>query len=427
MNTKLKNLLKSDKVHSLADSALNSIFRMASGIVLARLAGAETFASYLLFVTAQMTVMSLVSTLTDTPLLNVASGQKPTERDALIQWNAKRSFRIRMKIAGFAIGLTPLIHLLQLDMYLYAGFAASTIAAISAQFQRARLQALFQMKRALFADATAIAVVCLCTILGWAYLKDASLGYWWGCSLGFFAAAQIMGFRSLSHNTSNPSSELTESITRNGYVMLKGSLANAACSRLHPYLIQIVSSSLAVASYGAAWTVLGPIRLATVALTNLLRPRLAAFRGRGDHQAFALLLRQSRFLILSVGLCLGLFFVLLGESIISFVFGSQIQASSLLLTFAIAYATLDAYTTTQMIQLQIQNKEGSRLTTRYRILAAVASVSLVIPCLFFFGLSGAFASLLIAEAAYATFAQNALREKPKCEPLVHSMQANANT
>lgn len=416
MKTKAKRLLKSDTFSSLADNALNSVFRLATGVAIARIAGAEAFASYVLLATAQITVMSWASTYIDTPLLNKASSLPKLERDSITYYSAKRSKRLQGRLALIALACYPLIRYTGMDTITYLGFVASSLCIVSSQFQRARLQTHFKTRTALAADSFSIAVVILGTSLAWIHADQLSSGFWWSSAAGYLIASVFMATRVESPTPTVSFPSLQEEIKKTGQAMIAGSLANTACSRLHPYLIAIASNAATVASYGATLTVLGPMRMAIMALANILRPRLAFHKGQGDRQSFTHLIGNAKRLIVGLGLSLSLFFWVLGPQILDFVFGPEVQVSSVLLVLAVIYATLDAYTTTQMIQIQIQNVNGARQTSRYRIAAAAISIGLALPCIHFLGLYGAFTSLILAEAGYAIMAGRALRNLTAEEP-----------
>jgi len=416
MKARLLKTLASDKLSSLANTAILSIFRLVAGVAIARMAGVESFAAYVLLVTAQITIASLVATCCDTPMLSIASGLNRKQRDSLIQATKRRSRYYRLSILGAGLLFYPIIRVYYSDTAVYFGFLLSTVAVVSAQFQRARLQALFKMNLAIVADTIAVLLIALSTYLAWRLYNDASLGFWCGSLVGFSISAHVMSRKAPIKEPVAPNPELAARTARNGRAMLSGTLANALCSRLHPYLIQLSTSAAAVASYGAAWTFLGPIRMAIVALTNILRPRLASFHGKGQVNEFSSLLLRARILITALGSVLLCFFLAFGSESVILLFGNELQVPTGILCLAALYATLDALTTTQMIQLQIEKRNGSKLASKYRITAALISILLALPLLYFMGLAGAFASLLVSEACYALLAWSALR----------SNQASAN-
>jgi len=402
----LVSTIASDKVCSLSDSAINALYRLAAAVLIARMAGAEALACYVLMATAQISLSSIAAAASETPMLNHASRLGPERRREVLAWSAHRSRRIRLGTGAAGIAISPLAIRLGLDPWIYAGFVLSTLFYLSAQFERARLQALFATKQALPADCIAIACsLCACIIA-----PDPALGLWWGSACGLALATEFMKGRYKPGAAPAAQSDAARALRRSSAPTLAGCLANTACSRLHPYIIQFAGSAAAVASYGAASSLLGPMRFASVALSNLLRPRLAAAGGGSDKAER--LAQQSKILIVSMGTAATALMIAAGPQLAQVVFGSDIQLTGALLALAAAYGSVDALSTLQMIRLQTaQLESGASLAFRFRLLAAGISLGLALPCLHLFGLKGAFVSLIAAECAYVHAASRHLKTK----------------
>ena len=207
--------------------------------------------------------------------------------------------------------------------------------------------------------------------------------------------------QTLVHALDASSQKLVQTARQQGRAMLRGSLANSACSRLHPYLLGAITNPDMLAFYGVLWTLIGPVRLLSMALTNLLRPRLSLFFNQERPADFERIYRSALALLCAAGLVASGAGVWLGPWGIELLFGTTLAPASQWLSLALIYATLDAVTTCQMIAVQIKREDGAALTARLRIHAAILSLALVIPATVCLGLTGTIGSLLIAEAYYA--------------------------
>lgn len=187
--------------------------------------------------------------------------------------------------------------------------------------------------------------------------------------------------------------------------MLRGSLANSACSRLQPYLLGAIANAEMLAFYGVLWTLIGPVRQLSMALTNLLRPRLALFHNQQRPVEFARMYRSALSVLSAAGILASAAALWLGHPSVTFLFGPELAPASQWLSLALIYAALDAITTCQMVAVQIKREDGAALTARLRIHSAIISLVLVIPATVFCGLSGTIGSLLIAEIYYAIACQ----------------------
>ena len=76
----MKVFRNKDKFFGIADSMVISIARLAAGVALARLAGAEGFAQYLLFSMAAVILLNIPVTAVIIPMINLATGMDPPHR-----------------------------------------------------------------------------------------------------------------------------------------------------------------------------------------------------------------------------------------------------------------------------------------------------------------------------------------------------------
>ena len=395
-----------DKFYALADSALGSLMRFASGILIARLGGANEFADFVLCSTALYIITGLSSARIENPMLNMAPGISKEHRIRLIRWTEQRSIKtaiILAAIGGFSLLAT---HQVSIDFPTLPAVIAAIVFAIVAQFHRARLLATFQTKIALLADLTIPVFTIGHTIFYWKMGASVNEGYWYGFAAGSLASALIMAIaRPVTHGP-KPNEEHRMKAAESGRLMLIGSAANSTCSRLHPFILKSIAGANVLAQYGVAWTFLGPIRLITTAYTSLLRPRLSQLNGQRGQVRTSKIMLQSYIAIMVAGSVLSLILYIAGPIISGIIFGESLILSSNLLLITAIYATLDAMTSLKTIELQVTRKDGSRQATNLRVLSAGISIVLVVPGTLYFGAIGAIGSLLVSEAIYLTLALN---------------------
>ncbi|MCH6258087.1 lipopolysaccharide biosynthesis protein [Puniceicoccaceae bacterium K14] len=397
---KLGNL---DKLYSMFDAAMLSVSRLLVGVVIARTSGVDDFSQYILFTAISVIFTNLVSSRFITPLSNLAAGRSRDERRKVYHWARIRIRRTHLValclvlVAGIFVAEGAIAWLVLL------GFGLASVLELERYRLRTQLQIGFEMKRGALADAAGIAIMGIIFAGGIVLFELPVLFFWWGSVVGSLVSIILMNPNS-EKGSPNDSDELGEADSRSlesiGSTMLIGSVANSACSRVQPFALKTLGGSIAVASFGAAWTFVGPIRMLTAALGGMLRPRLALYHNRGDKKSFQSLARRVNALLGACGGAGVLFSAFFGTEAMIFVFGDSLKSAGILLPFALAYGTIDAMTSMQMIGLQVLGKKGAQAATRLRITTAVASVILLIPSCYYWGALGAYGSLLVAEAIY---------------------------
>lgn len=392
-----------DKFYGLADNAFLSLFRFGSGLAIARLCGTEVFAAYILLITTSVIFQILPSTRYLIPLLNRGTGAAPQEYAALCTW-AQRGVE-RATLVFLLIGSLTLVCLPNLPFDQCTGFAflAATACQLWQHSKRTRLQMEFKQAQALLTDLLACGLHIGLSIWLWQRGLDLHTAFWCGAAAAAIVGGCLMArhVRRIEIQAETDIQPLLESAQSKGRAMLRGSIANTACSRLQPYLLAWIASPSTLAFYGVLWTLIGPVRLLSMALTNLLRPRLALYQNQQQPQQFQRTYRLALVILIGGGTVatLGAFF--LGDWAIGLLFGTELAPAAKWLSLALIYATLDATTTCQMIALQIRRDDGAAITSRLRVHAAIISLALVIPATLSLGLTGTIGSLLLAELYYA--------------------------
>ena len=392
-----------DKFYGLADNAFLSLFRFGSGLAIARLAGAEVFAAYILLVTTSVIFQILPSTSYLIPLLNRGTGAAPQEYAALCTW-AQRGVE-RATLGFLLIGSLTLLCLpnLPVDLPTGSAFLATACCQLWQHTKRTRLQMEFKQAHALLADLLASGLHLGLSAWLWHRGLPLHTAFWCGAAAGAILGGSLMArhMRRLKLDADADTQPLIDSAQSKGRAMLRGSIANTACSRLQPYLLAWIASPEMLAFYGVLWTLIGPVRLLSMALTNLLRPRLALYQNQQQPAQFKRTYNLALVILIGGGAAATLGAGILGDWAISLLFGAELGPASRWLSLALVYATLDATTTCQMIALQIRRDDGAALTARLRIHAAIISLALVVPATLYLGLTGTIGSLLLAELYYA--------------------------
>lgn len=392
-----------DKFYGLADSILSSIFRFGCGIAVARFGTTDEFAGYILLITAAVIFQTLPNTSRLIPLLNRGTGAAPQQYEHLCIW-AQRGVE-RAALVFILVGAVVLFTWPQLPInYLTCiGFLIAVAAQLWQQYYRTRLQLEFNQKHAVIATSISSCIHLFATAFIWQQGISLLAAFWWGAYLaaltnGYYMRQHCKKIKKIRHLERT---QYIQQAQTDGLHMLRGSIANSVCSRIQPFLLSIIVSTQAIAFYGALWTLIGPLRLFSIAITNLLRPRLALFHNNNQPHQFQRFYRSAILSITTFGIIACILAALFGTTIVQTFFGLDLAPAGTWLSLALLYATLDAMTTSQMIALQIKHPEGPRLSSKLRINAATISLLLVIPASYTLGIAGTFLSLILAESYYA--------------------------
>jgi O-antigen/teichoic acid export membrane protein len=413
-----------DKFYGFADSGLISLFRFASGIGMAQIAGAEGFATYVLLMSTAVIFQMLPTTLFLTPLLNQGNSGEENCYITLHRWAKRGILRAALLFSG--IGTVVLLLLPQETLPIATGlcFLAAASTMLLQQFLRARLQLEFKQRQAFIADCATVAIHIGCSLSLWKSGLTTQSSFWLGACIASLLGSALMR---LSLGRTSPAYECNHALLKtaasSGRVMLIGSIANTACSRFQPFVIGLIANTSAIAQYGVAWTLIGPIRMLSMALTSLLRPRLSRCCKTQDRKAFQSIYHKALLLIAAAGGIgiLASFFV--GNWTIAILFGDELSSASKLLPLALLYATLDAMTTSQMVACQIGEADGPARTSKLRVHAAIISLLLLVPMTYALGLYGTLGSLIIAELYYAVRINSKNRRHPNPDDVLGSRSA----
>lgn len=395
-----------DKFYALAQIASSSLLRLFASLLIARYDDIHLFSHYVVLITIYTIIETMFTSLYIIPALSQSHDSDKLQINKLYSYLHQKTKRF--SIAVLAVGIIFLLFQSRNEGVFTTNlaFIISTALMPYALLCKAILQRLFKNKYLFIYTFVAIilqiAFIAICYHIG----TPLQLGFW----LGFIIGNLLLIFLSRAHLPSlHPfSSKWCKDIKNTGKQVFIGSIANTLCSRLFPFFLQIYSGAIATAHFGAAWTFIGAIRLFSMSIQTIIRPRLALHLYNDPHK-YLLTLRISYLSMLVIGIFSVTLVYLYGENFISYIYGSDFLHIGSYLYIAFLYAMIDAITSIQMVSLQISRTDGSKIATRLRIFSAIISLLLATPGIYYFGAKGAWLALLIAEGLYMTLAIYPLR------------------
>jgi len=393
---------KSDKVFGISAIAARSLSRLFAAVLLARICGPELYGVFVLCIAIESVSTALLNACNLAPMLSIGPGLPEDQREAFLRHAARRHVRwsVGFGLAGSAIAMA--ISTTQLGWLYWTAFALAMIGGSCLNAVRAIQQARFQIRRGFTAEVLGVAVPVLAVALT-KTCDPASV-----LTVYFLTAAIAAGAASVSLLTSWPDHQtailsmvpptVRIRFARMGLPMAIGSVANSACSRIHPFVLQAAAGFAAVGTFGVASTTIGPIRMLSMALCSIIRPRLSLLSSQGPN---ALGLASKICALLAILGAIGVLLCLLvGTQAITWVFGADYAAVGELLPLACIFATLEAIAAVLVVALQVLHEDGPARATRLRIVTSSVALLLVWPACQFAGASGAFTTLCITELMF---------------------------
>jgi len=399
---------KRDKFYALADSAGRSMFRLLSAILVARLCGPAMYAVYVLCITIETVATAIPNAVNLSPMLSIGPGLKDDCREGFLWRVSRRHVRWSLWLALFGALAAPLLVEEHISAWTWVAFAAALFASGAVNAARSRQQARFHSRSVFWADFGGLALPLLVALM----LHDASpdvllTGYFAAMALGFGVATLAMN-RQLPSSTEVPD-DVMRRFHRMGPPMATGSVANSVCSRVQPFVLQAAAGAGAVGVFGAAATTIGPMRLLAMALSSVVRPRLALFAGHEDQRGAWRMLNKVCVLLAACGVAGVAGAWLLGEWLVGLVFGPEFAAVGELLPLAFVFASLEATAAIMVVALQTLRENGAATATRLRIAVSVLALVIVWPACSYAWAAGAFTALCATELLFLLLAYAAIR------------------
>ena len=392
-----------DKWFGMIRIGATAAVRMAFAVGIARIGGAEVFASFVALSAVEVVALTLLSAGWITPLCSLVPGAPAERRGALLDHALRRSVRAAAAAAVILATATPIAVMTGgVDAALYLAFCASTGAWLTSSATTAALATRFANRRALLATAASVPLPAVA--LAWAAGAGVAplLPYFIAQTTAQIAASAWMR-RAIPRNAGPVDPAAIDALARHGRVVLVGSVANSLCTRVQPFVLAAVGGAAAVSGFGAANTLVGPARVVSGAVGDVLRPRLALHQGPGGEPA-----RGRRALGLALAVLGSIAAVLVlaswfaGDAIGRLVFGPDFASLGRVLPWAAAFAGTASLANLLVVAMQSASLRGARVASTTRTLVALLSLAAVWPACALDGARGAFVAMTFAEALFLT-------------------------
>eukprot|EP00752_Nemacystus_decipiens_P013694 g12147.t1 len=277
---------ENDKYFLLANTGWRSLSRFTVNVLVAKLAGAETYATLVLLLTAEIIVTTLLSAWLVVPMMNTTSGSSAATRSAVGRYALMRSVRWAGLLGLVALLVWAVIGFKDLGPLLATGIVLYVFMACVLQALRAWRAVCFESWHVFWADLVVFGLpiaavlsahygnvsISLLQVLVWSSAVSAAL-----------ACLLMMGKQVKELLQAGPIEESTRRrmAVQSGPILV-GSLANTAGSRAYPILLSAIAISVEVARFGAVLTLIGPMRMLGMALSGVIRPRFALYYNQGE-------------------------------------------------------------------------------------------------------------------------------------------------
>lgn len=402
---------RTDKVYGLADSIGRSMCRLLAAIFLAPICGPDLYSVFVLCVTIEVIATTLPNAVFLSPMLSIGPGLHGSERDPYLRCIRRRHLRWSLVGAILGAAFAPLFADRDLPPHLWVAFGAALLATGALNGARAVRQARFEARVAFWSDTGALVLPPLAILLFASSGAAVALTIYFGTLAATSAIAAWTCVRGTSPATNSESAptEAMERTRRMGPPMATGSVAYSVSSRVQPFVLQLASGASAVSVFGAANTLIGPLRLVAMAAAGVLRPRLSFLQGHGEHERAWQLLVQVCLLLAGSSIAAIILAALMGPWLSGLVFGAGFDAVGSLLPIAFLFAGLEASAAIMVVALQVLHANGTRTATRYRVAVSGIAVLAVWPACAWGAAQGAFFALCATELAFLGMIVLALR------------------
>jgi O-antigen/teichoic acid export membrane protein len=395
-----RSVRRTDKYAAIARVGGNAVARMLLGVMIARCSGRHAFALYVELTTLEIVATTILGSGWLTAAASLAPQLDRTRGGALITLARNRALRAIAAFSAIALTSSPIWPRFGVEVELGVAFVLATAAWLISVAYSTLLTATFRSSRALVAQGLAYVPIFAVGMYAAERGVDPMLPVF-VASAGSHALAAIWMHRGLPQGSPEALSAEAAQLRATGRVMLAGSLANTVCTRTQPFVLDLFGGAIAVALYGAANTLTGPLRVFAGALADVLRPRLAlestsaGLSARGDR-----LLRRACFAFLAACIAATVLAMGYGETIGVAVFGDHFAGIGGVLPAALLFLATAALASILVVAMQVRSHRGAQIATSARAAAAVASIVLVAPACALDGARGAFWSMALGELIF---------------------------
>ncbi|MGE0141846.1 MAG: lipopolysaccharide biosynthesis protein [Planctomycetota bacterium] len=405
-----RGVRRADKYAAIARVGGNAVARMLLGVLIARCSGRHAFALFVELTTLEIVATTILGSGWLTAAVSLAPQFDPTHGGALIDLARKRALRAIGMLFAIALASSPLWAQFGVDMELGVAFVLATAAWLASVTYSTLLTAMFRSSRALVAQGLAYVPIFAVGLHAARRDVDPMLAVF-VASAGCHTLAAAWMHRGMPRGSESVSITEVAQLRATGRVMLAGSLANTVCTRVQPFVLDVVGGAMAVALYGAANTLTGPLRVFAGALADVLRPRLAReSTGAGLSARGERLLRAACLWLLAACVAAGVIAIGFGETLGVAVFGRHFAGIGAVLPAALLFLATAALASIFVVAMQVRSHRGAQIATTARAAAAVAGIVLVAPACAIDGARGAFWSMALGELVFLAVALRFLRE-----------------
>ncbi len=393
-----------DKYFALADSVGRSVLRMAVNVLIARLAGVNLYGTFIVLLTLEVIWTTLLYACLLTPVITVSPDQ-PRDNQASLIAGAIKIIGVASILAGALLFIVVgVASPLDISPVVWVGFILATILQSVGHGFRAWRNLTFTSWYAFWADMLGLLVPILSVTVVWYFARASNVlaAFWWSSVFGNMLMLVVMAGRDASLLlTARPvNSKQRRRLFRLGRVMGLGSIAYSAGSRAQPILLAALAAGIEVSRLGATLTLIGPIRMLTMALCGVVRPRLGLYYGRSEQDRAVRLTMHAVLICTLMALALMALLMPVGEYILTHMFGEWMSGSRLLVAVAVTYAWLECVGSVLVTALQAQDDRGASDVTRLRIAGSVIALIMMWPACSMYGALGAFSAMVLVETGF---------------------------
>lgn len=399
---------RADKVYGFAGSITRSLFRLLSAVMVARFGGAPTYAVYVLCITIEAVLLAVPNAVNLAPMLSIGPGLPDSYRESFLGRMQRRHVRCSLLVAGLGVVAACGLVAQSPGAWTWCAFALALLTTGVLNGVRSLQQARFCSRLVFWADLLGMTVPLL--VVCWSYqlgVDNLLASYFAAIAIGAGGAAWLL------HRQQPEGGEVPQEVLQRcrqmGPAMAVGSLANSACSRVQPFVLQSAAGVAAVGGFGVIQTAIGPMRLLATALCSVVRPRLALHAGRAQEAEAWSVLTQVAMALAGGGAVLVLLAAVFGDWLVLGAFGPEFASVATLLPLAFVFAALEATAAIMVVALQTLCPRGAATATRLRIAVGGLALVMVGPACYYASIAGAFSALCATELLFLVLAYVAVQ------------------
>jgi len=390
----------SDKHFAFLDNMLRSLARFGISVLVARLAELDRYATFVLAASAEIATQSVITSVAIAPMISLASGRSGRDEKAVYDRGRLLTRRIVILTATIGLLAAAFAGRFGISASMVLGFSASTVAWSLVLWTRGRLSAGFRSRQGFIGDLAGLAVAMALTVAAASSGLDVVAAFWWSNAAGGFVAWALM---MKGCSTGRPTALDSASHRRFGDMsraMTVGTVAVAAAGRIQPFVLASVGGAALVGLFGVVATLIGPMRLLSMSLSNLLRPRFSLYSNTDRPERLRSTMAAAVVLVLLAGGCGTLFSAVLGGTFVRMLFGTSFTVPAGVIPLAAIYATLEAVGAIGVVCVQVVLANGAAVATRRRVVVTATTLALLWPACARFGVAGAFGTVAVLEVVF---------------------------